>query len=330
MPPKRGQVVILKQLRSMKKRKLGNTGFKISEIAFGGVGIGMPYAGQKMPEELDSIHLLEKALDGGINFYDTARMYGRSEEMLGKAFKDKREKVVINTKCVHFLDQDGKIPAKRELVKIIHKSLENSLKALQTDYIDVYMLHQSSIDILKNEDIIDIFSHLKNKGTIRAIGASTYLPEETDYCINSGVWDVVQVPFNLMDQRQQVLFKAAIDNGVGLIVRSVLFRGMLTGRSLNYHKELEKVKEHIQRFNSLIGQDIPDMITLATKFVLSYPPVSSVLIGMDQMKHLDKALQIADGKYYPQTLLGILEGMAFPEPEFLNLPQWDRKGWLKN
>lgn len=322
-------VVTLKQIRLMKKRELGNTGIKVSEVAFGGVGIGIPYAGQPMPTELNSIRLLHEALDNGINFYDTARMYGKSEELIGKAFEGKRDQVVLNTKCVHFLDESGNVPPRKELHEKINKSLEESLKALQTDYIDVYMLHQSTLKILRNEDVIEIFTGLKKKGKVRAVGTSTYHPEETGICINKGIWDVVQVPFNLMDQRQRQFFQLADDRGVGLIIRSVLFRGMLTGRPLRFHKELVKVAEHIDGYNSMIGKNIPDLITMATKFVLSYPSVSSVLVGMDQIEHLIKALQMADGKYFAPEIMNELEEMAFPEPEFLNLHQWDKNGWLK-
>src|SRR5690606_33977162 len=103
-----------------------------------------------MPSERDSIALLHKALDEGINYYDTARMYGISEELMGKAFHDRRDQVILNTKCIHFLDDQGRIPDGLEVKKTILDSFHQSLKALQTEYIDVFMLHQSSLDILQN------------------------------------------------------------------------------------------------------------------------------------------------------------------------------------
>src|SRR5690606_18932773 len=98
---------ILVTNRFMFKRKLGNTGLMVSEIAFGGVEIGMPYGigiqGEKdMLSEKQAITLLHTATDMGVNFFDTARMYGNSETLMGKAFRDRRKEVIIATKCFHF------------------------------------------------------------------------------------------------------------------------------------------------------------------------------------------------------------------------------------
>ncbi len=314
----------------MKKRSLGSTGLEVSEVAFGGVGIGMPYAGQAMPSEKDSIRLLHQALDEGINFYDTARMYGVSEKVMGKAFRDRRQRVILNTKCVHFLDSQGRIPTDLPIRQTIRESLEKSLTALGTEYIDVFMLHQSSPELLQNEEVAAVFTDLKAEGKVRSIGASTYTPEESRLCIESGIWEVVQVPFNLMDQRQRSLFSLSEQHGIGLIIRSVLFRGFLTGRSLQLHPALKAVEAHLQKFISLEGSDIPDLIALAIKFVLSYSAVASVLVGMDQKNHLTQALEVVDGQYFGPEFLSKLEKMAYPEPEFLNFSQWVKNGWLEN
>lgn len=314
----------------MKKRPLGRTGLKVSEVAFGGVGIGMPYAGQAMPAEKDSIRLLHQALDEGINYYDTARMYGVSEEIMGKAFGGQRDQVILNTKCVHFLDGQGRIPTDLPIKQTICDSLEKSLNALRTDYIDVFMLHQSSPELLQNEEVAAVFLDLKAEGKVRSIGASTYTPEESRLCIESGIWEVIQVPFNLMDQRQKELFPLVQQHGIGLIIRSVLFRGFLTGKSLKLHPALKAVEEHLRKFGNLPLSDIPGLIALAIKFVLSYPAVTSVLVGMDQKDHLTQALEVVDGQYFGPEFLSQLEEMAYPEPEFLNFSQWVKNGWLEN
>ena len=310
----------------MEYRKLGNTGISVSEVAFGGVSIGMPYAGQPMPPESYSINLLHKALDEGINYFDTARMYGSSEDLMGKAFYDRRDQVVINTKCIHLLDEHGHLPQDLEIKKTITDSLDRSLKALRTDYIDVFMLHQSSPEILQNEEVMLAFTHLKQSGKVRAIGASTYTIEESKIAIDSGVWQVIQVPFNLMDQQQRTLFSSASNQGIGLIIRSVLFRGLLTGKDLNLPPSLKEVEDYILRFRAMNE----DPVTLAMKFVLSYPEVSSILVGIDQMNHLTKALEAADHKYFDGEFLGELESMAYPNPSFLNFSHWVKNGWLKN
>src|SRR5690606_24498716 len=151
----------------MNKRKLGNTGIEVSEIAFGGVEIGMPYgigirSERDMLGEKEAVHLLHQAIDEGINFFDTARMYGNSETIMGKAFKKRRNELIICTKCRHLRSGDGPLPYGDALQKLIHGSLEESLSALGTDYLDVFMLHQGDLEILKNKEIADIFCGLKS------------------------------------------------------------------------------------------------------------------------------------------------------------------------
>lgn len=318
----------------MKKRPLGNTGLFVSEIAFGGVEIGMPYGiGVKdvadMLSEPEAINLLHTALDSGINFFDTARMYGESEAIMGKAFKQRRDEVVICTKCRHFTDNEGKLPARSDLKGIIENSLSESLVALQTDHVEVFMLHQANLDILENEEIAFAFLNLKKVGKIRATGVSTYTPEETQKAIEAGVWDVIQIPFNLMDQRQGAFFSAAKEKGIGLVVRSVLMKGLLSDRGKNLHPALKKVEKHIAGYGELLQGTSFNLPMLATKFALSFAEVSSILVGIDRKEYLNQSLEAANGEYLEDDLMHQAKKMAFPEPDFLNLHQWSKMNWLK-
>ncbi len=119
----------------MKKRLLGQTGIEVSEISFGGVEIGTPYGigvntQAQMPSEAEAIKLLLEALDNGINFFDTARLYGQSEDIMGKAFKNRRDNVIICTKCTHLRSDNKRLPTTERLRKIIDNSLRESLSAL--------------------------------------------------------------------------------------------------------------------------------------------------------------------------------------------------------
>ena len=145
---------------------MGKTGIEVSEVSFGGVEIGIPYgigvhSASDMLSHTEAIHLLNASLDAGINFYDTARQYGQSESIIGNAFKGKRDQVIIATKCQHFLHANGAVPLYPELKRIVEASLEASLTALQTDYVDIFMLHQGSMELLQNDDVLKIFSDLK-------------------------------------------------------------------------------------------------------------------------------------------------------------------------
>lgn len=317
----------------MIKRPLGNTDIEVSEIAFGGVEIGMPYgigigSEKDMIQEKEAIRLLHMALDSGINFFDTARMYGQSEAIMGKAFYSRREEIIICSKCRHFRDSQGGLPSSTAIERMIAESLEESLEALNTDYIDLYMLHQADKEILQHEDIVKVFERLKKAGVVRAIGVSTYTLEETDTAIESGVWEVIQLPFNLMDQRQSAMFSKARQKGVGVVIRSVLLKGLLSDRGKNLADPLSEIECHIQEYNELLNRHACDLPSLAIKFALSFEEVSAVLVGIDKEKYLRQALMAADGHYLDESSLMSARNLGFPKPEFIDLPYWNKMGWL--
>ena len=318
----------------MRKKKLGATGIEVSEIAFGGVEIGIPYGiGVKdkadMLSETDAIHLLHKAIDEGINFFDTARLYGESERIMGNAFKDRRNEVVICSKCNHIRDKDGKIYPQKELKKLIESSLEESLKTLQIDTLDVFMLHQADIEILENDFVAEIVDNLKTKGMIRATGVSVYVPAETKKAIETQAWDVIQLPFNLMDQRQKAYFEMAENNGIAIVIRSVLMKGLLSDRGKNLHPALKEVEDFIQNYHQLLGPNASDLPALATKFALSFDAVSAVLVGIDKMEYLNQSIHATNGNPLDAQTVIKANQLSFPEPDFLNLANWDKMGWLK-
>jgi aryl-alcohol dehydrogenase-like predicted oxidoreductase len=317
----------------MNQRLLGRTGIQVSEIAFGGVEIGLPYGiGVKskadMLSESEAIRLLHSAIDSGINFFDTARVYGASESIMGRAFQDRRDRVVICTKCRHFRNSHGVLPHSSKLKEIIETSLNESLAALKTEFIDVYMAHQADIEILNNDAILNAFFDLKKQGVIRATGVSTYTVEETHKAIENGMWDVIQAPFNLMDQSHGDLFSFASQRGVGIMVRSVLFKGILSEKGRNLHPALKDVEAHLKLYEELLSESAPDLPTLATKFALSFKQVSSVLVGIDRMEYLQKTLSAADGVYLDEKTLARAIELCYPDTQFLDLPKWDRMGWL--
>ena len=298
----------------MNKRLLGKTGIEVSEVAFGGVEIGIPYGiGVKtatdMLSETDAIKLLHTAIDSGINFFDTARMYGDSESIMGEAFRGFRNKVIIATKCRHLRNEDGSLPKNSKLTDLIKASLNESLKALQTDYVDIFMLHQADLQILRNETISTIFLNLKKEGKFRATGVSTYTTEETKKAIETGAWDIIQLPFNLMDQRQETLFSLAEKERVGIVIRSVLMKGLLSDRGKGLHPALEEVERHIKCFDELL--------------------VDVSLVGIDRPEYLHKSLQAANGIYLDNNKLARAKELSYPDPVFLNLPHWDKMNWLR-
>lgn len=314
----------------MKKRTLGRTGLSVSEIAFGGVEIGMPYGlgAHDMLSDKDAIQLLQKAVSLGVNFFDTARHYGESERLMGEAFNGARKDVVLATKSVHLRDENGSVPTYNALRDTVLRSLETSLGNLKTDYIDLYMVHYADTDILKNDDVAQVFNDLLRGGAVRNIGVSVYKPEETIQALRAGIWSAIQLPFNLMDQSHSVHFDESQAQGVGIIVRSVLMRGMLTDRKFRLHEELGAVEEHLEAYRKIALKNFRNFPEYATKFALKHPQVSSVLVGIDKEEYLLESLRNVAGKEFTTELFEQAQDMRFPDPTFLNLAEWDKKGWL--
>ena len=183
--------------------------------------------------------------------------------------------------------------------------------------------------MIGNDTVIDFFQRKKQEGVIRATGVSVYTLEQSLAAINRGVWDVIQLQFNLMDQRQLPAIELAKEKSVGIVIRSVVFRGILTDRGSNLHPELKSVQQHREKYFDLIQGGISGLSDLATKFALSCDGVSSVLVGIDKPEYLEQALKAVNGKYLDKKTLENAKRLAYPEPEFLSLRLWDRNGWLK-
>ena len=316
----------------MNRKPLGNTGIDVSEISFGCVEIGLPYGlgvtGEAdVPREDEAVDLLRTALDHGMNFFDTARAYGRSEEILGKAFAGRRDEVVITTKSNHF-PKPFNTYSSAEIRRHIRESLETSLQMLRTDYVDLFMLHNGTLGNIEHPDILATFDECKTKGLARSIGVSTYTPAETQKTIETNFWNVIQLPYHLMDQRQGECFKRAKQKGVGLVIRSVLFRGFLTDRAKKLHPELKRIQDHRAKYDPILAETKLSLAELAMSFVLSQPEVSSVLVGIDRMEYLRTALARAGNAYLNGDVLARLKTLSFPEPEWIDLQAWDRNGWL--
>ncbi len=318
----------------MNKRTLGRTGIEVSEISFGGVEIGRPYgigveSEADMPSENDAVELLYAALDKGVNFFDTANAYGKSESIIGSAFAGCRDKAVICTKCLALVDDDGRMMPAGEIINAVNGSFEQSLRNLRTDYLDVYMVHSANMEVLENEEVREVFTRLKQKGAARSIGVSVYTPEETTKAIESGIWDVIQLPIHLMDQRTSEAFALAREHGFAIVARSVLFKGILTDRGRDLHPALSAVNEHRNKYNEMLEETGWTLSDLAVKFALSFAEMSSVLVGIDRMEYLEKAVEVADGNYLNDSQMAKLKILQYPEPDFLDLTDWRIKGWLK-
>ncbi len=316
----------------MERRRLGATGLEVSVLAFGCVELGIPYgigvrSAEDMLPEGEAVALLQAALAGGVTFYDTAPSYGASEALLGRAFESRRREVVICTKCPGLTGDDGRVLPRGRLRDRVLTSLEASLKALRTDYVDILMLHRVEEAVVDNDDVADVFEGLRSEGTIRAAGASTYPGGITGRVVASRRWPVLQVAFNLMDQREGAFLDEAAAAGIGVVVRSVLLKGVLTDRGRALHPRLGPVQEHRERCLASLPAGV-SLSAFATRFVLGRRGVTSVLLGLDRPRYLAEALAVVEaGPLTPEDARKA-EALAYPDPEFLDLRRWHAEGWL--
>ncbi len=279
----------------MRNRALGRA-LTVSEIGFGAWGIGGATPGATSygtTDDRTSLRAIEKALDLGITFFDTSNVYGygHSEELLGQVLASRRARVTIATKAglVRYGDPVDLSPA------AIRTSLEQSLRRLRTDRVDLLQLHNPSPERMrKADDLLRLHEELVAEGKIRAFGVSVREPSDGLAAIEFLKPDTIQMNFNLLDRRTMDcgLFKAAQAAGCGLIARTPLCFGFLSGtineqttfaaddhRGRWPREQIAWWAKGARAMLSLVprGQSASQF---ALRFCLSFPAISSVIPGI--------------------------------------------------
>jgi aryl-alcohol dehydrogenase-like predicted oxidoreductase len=292
----------------MKYRTLGRTGVKVSPYALG----AMMFGAVGNPDHDDSIRIIHKALDAGINFIDTADVYshGESEEIVGEALKGRRDSVVLATKLSRSMGDDPNQQGTSR--RWVMTAVENSLRRLQTDYIDLYQIHRPdpTTDI---EETLSALSDLIHSGKVRAIGSST-LPASD---IVEAQWvserrglerfRTEQPPYSILNRGiENEVLPVAERYGMGTLVWSPLAQGLLTGRvrkgqqsdlrrsKLFKHLSDERRIDAVERLIPIAEQAGIKLTHLAVAFAIAHPGVTSAIIGPRTMEQLDDLLAGAD------------------------------------
>jgi aryl-alcohol dehydrogenase-like predicted oxidoreductase len=310
-------------------RRLGGTDLHVSALALGTVELGLDYGitvpGEfGRPAEAEAIRLVHSALDSGMNLIDTARAYGESEALLGRALRGRRAEVVLATK-VRTQRDDGTTPAGPELRQHMQASLETSLRLLQTDYVDIWQVHNVDTALLAQRELLgEVFAEARSSGKARAIGGSTYGAEMPMTAIESGLFDMLQVTYSVLDQRlsDQVLPTAA-ERDIGIVVRSILLKGALTARGDYLPDHLAELRERSRQFRKLVAESGLDItpVQVAVAFGLAHPQIHSVLIGVRSEQELREALSAATVTL-PADLLAQLSALRLDDADLLNPGTW--------
>ncbi|MEV1198431.1 aldo/keto reductase [Microbispora rosea] len=291
----------------MQYRTLGRTGIKVSPYGLGALmfatSIGNPDPG-------DSARIIHKALDAGINLIDTADAYGDSEEIVGRALKGRRDNVVLATKVSRPVGDDPNQQGASR--RWIMTAVENSLRRLGTDHIDLYQIHRPdpATDV---EETLSALSDLIHSGKVRAIGTSAMpvsdIVEAQWVAERRGLerFRTEQPPYSLLNRGiEREVLPAAQRYGMGTLVWGPLGQGLLTGqvrkgrqnelRRAGFLKHVndEHRIEVVERFISLAQEAGLPLTHLAMAFAIAHPGVTSAIIGPRTMSHLDDLLAGVD------------------------------------
>jgi aryl-alcohol dehydrogenase-like predicted oxidoreductase len=281
----------------MQYRVLGSSGLKVSAVGFGAWGIGGPAEGilsYGPTEDRISLRALEEAVACGINFFDTAPLYGRghSEELLGQAFARRRDQVILASKTAYASHLN------------LRDSLIASLRRLRSDYLDLLQLHDvAHADWLNRPEALEELTVLRREGLIRAWGLSLKSPEDGLAVLADGFKpDALQVNFNLTDQRalESGLLERCAEQNVGVIVRTPLCFGFLTGRYRQAYfdpadhrsrweaAQIARWEAAFERFQALLPTTEATPAQQSLRFCLSAPGVSTVIPGMLTAEHVQE------------------------------------------
>ena len=293
----------------MHYRKFGKTSLTVSEIGFGGWAIGgiamaagTPFGWGRTNDD-ESLAAVRRARELGVTFFDTADSYGfgRSESLLGMVLSRKRESVVIATKVGVARDAEGRLRKDFSREHVLH-AVDGSLKRLRTDYIDLYQLHNPTLDELRRDDIHEAMDRLQEAGKIRYWGVSVTTPEEGIEIVQRGWGYALQVLYNAVNQAPATeLFPLAKERGYGIIARVPLASGLLTGKyrtdatfaaddvrqNFLTPKRLEELIPRVDEVKSIIGGSARALAEGALRFVLANDAVSTTIPGMRNVRQVE-------------------------------------------
>ena len=310
----------------MNYRTLGKTGFRVSEISLGTWQVGGKWGEPFSHENAD--HILNAALDAGVNFIDTADVYGESEKAVGRVVRARAERVYVATKCGRQLsphvNQSYTPVALRQFV-------ENSLTNTGLDTLDLIQLHCPPTEVYYRPEIFEVFDRLQEEGKIQHLGVSVEKVEEGLKAMEYPNVTTVQIIFNMFRQRPaELFFQEATRRNLGVIVRVPLASGLLTGKfrpETNFapqdHRNFNRNGEAFDQGETFSGLDYDtglaaveelkklfpgqeNLAAVALRWILMFPAVSCIIPGASNPGQLTSNLQAAAlPELTPDQLAGV-------------------------
>jgi len=296
----------------MNLRPFGNTGMSVSEIGLGAWQLANPDWG--VNDRNEALNIIQKSLEVGCNFFDTAPGYGggRSEELLGEGLKSVRKHVIICTKFGH--TAEGVTNFNTEAIR---PSLEASMRRLQTDYLDIVLMHNPPREMIDGRvsTQYEEFEKLKAEGKIRAYGVSLDWREEAELVVDTTRSKALEIFFNALYQEPLPAFQKAYDNGVGIIIKVPLDSGWLSGRYRKGHnfedirkrwppEVVARRSELVEQFAKLVPAGT-SMAHTALQFILAQPQVSTIIPGARSVEQALENFAAAEKQLSPDVVQAI-------------------------
>ncbi|WP_153556182.1 aldo/keto reductase [Roseimaritima sediminicola] len=283
------------------KRTLGKTNLSVTQLGYGSMGLRGPRTwGKRVVDEADAEAFLNRVLDAGINFIDTAPDYGIAEQRIGRYISARRDEYYLATKCgcVYTQHEDHLEIDHQWRTDVIRANLETSLERMQTDHVDLLQFHGGDAETLQREGLIDLLEDFRRQGLVRFIGVSSKLPD-VDGLIDLDVFDTFQMPYSCLAPEHSDAMQRAADRGAGVIVRGGIAHGgpdaEIQRPALNdvwQRAGLDEVKpEGMSR------------ATLLLRATLSHPACDTTIVGTCNAEHLKENLAAAEAGPLPDDLL---------------------------
>ena len=330
----------------MKYKKIEKSGIKVSEIGFGAWTIALNWWGKEIDED-EAKRMLKKAYDLGINFFETGDMYGKgkSEKLIGEVFKGMRDEIVISTKYGYDFESVEQIGHKelpqRFDAEFTDQALNNSLKRLQTDYVDVYGLHNPKLKDIRDDSIFAKLDEKISEGKIKtyqaALGPAIGWTQEGIESMERENISAVQTVYNILEQTPgNELLENAVKKDVGILVRVPDASGILTGK-VNANTKIDE-KDHrsvrkgewihaslkkVEQLRPIAERNGLNITELAIKFILSKKGISSVLPTVISTEEIEMFAAMSDGKYIPESDMKEIDQLynTWPAYELKATPQ---------
>ena len=258
----------------------------------GTVQFGMNYGINNVvgkPSKDSTFEMLQFAFDQGIRELDSAEGYGDAHTLIGEYIRTTNQKFNINTKFR--LNESTSIRVQ----------LENSLKQLNIDFVKVYFYHRVA-DLIKHPKSIDKLYSFKEEKLIRKTGVSIYSNEEFEFCINNDGIDVIQIPFNLLDNfsKRGSLISEAKENGKELQVRSVFLQGLFFKNPDTFPPVLKPLSKYIFQLTELALRHNTSLHDLALGYVWNKSGLDQIIIGVDSKEQLKQNLDTTEISFSEQ------------------------------